>query len=255
MNKTLIFIFLPVLIFMFSCKSETESNNSNDSSKNSSDIKDDFNKEYLMPKVLDYEQKKESLIFDGFYPIGWSKDGKFAYIVEPVDEGSGFYFFKFMIVDFNNAQVVWKWEINESDKIETGNIAEIWEKHNSKFSEELRKNKIIQSDTHRIDTFPINILGKQYDYKQELKFSKDDIGFGFDIVAFAKNYLIIDKTQKLIISQQDYQDDIILKHKASGLIQSPDSKYLGVIISSERWGYEGPPNVVNFDIVGYKIVN
>ncbi|MGH9908572.1 MAG: hypothetical protein ACRD8U_23685 [Pyrinomonadaceae bacterium] len=28
----------------------------------------------------------KSYAVEGFYPIGWSKDGKFAYYLEPVDE-------------------------------------------------------------------------------------------------------------------------------------------------------------------------
>ena len=29
---------------------------------------------------------------ENFYPVGWSKDGKFAYYLEPVDEACGCYF-------------------------------------------------------------------------------------------------------------------------------------------------------------------
>lgn len=39
---------------------------------------------------------------ENFFPIGWSKDGKFAYYLEPVDEACGCYFGKLVIVDLKN---------------------------------------------------------------------------------------------------------------------------------------------------------
>ena len=52
----------------------------------------------------------QRLYTDGFYPIGWSRDGKFAYYVEPVDEECGCYFAELKIIDLQTDKVVWEFK-------------------------------------------------------------------------------------------------------------------------------------------------
>ena len=58
----------------------------------------------------DFEKDMADLEFleDKFYPIGWSKDGKFAYFVEPADEACGCYFGTFVIQDLKTDKVLWQ---------------------------------------------------------------------------------------------------------------------------------------------------
>lgn len=60
---------------------------------------EDVKERYFVPSELKYCPQSDEYLFDKFYPIGWSKDGHFAYITEPADEAAGLYFFKFRIQD------------------------------------------------------------------------------------------------------------------------------------------------------------
>src|SRR5205814_3361425 len=55
------------------------------------------------------------LIPESFYPIGWSKDGKFAYYYEPVDEACGCYFAHLVIQDMRTDKVLWEFKYNQDD--------------------------------------------------------------------------------------------------------------------------------------------
>jgi len=48
------------------------------------------------------------LLTESFYPIGFSKDGKFAYYVEPVDEACGCYFAKLIIQDLRTDKILFE---------------------------------------------------------------------------------------------------------------------------------------------------
>jgi hypothetical protein len=48
------------------------------------------------------------LYTEGFYPIGWSRDGKFAYYLEPVDEACGCYYAELVIQDLRTDEILWK---------------------------------------------------------------------------------------------------------------------------------------------------
>ena len=54
----------------------------------------------------------QGLSTDAFYPIGWSRDGKFAYYFEPVDEECGCYFAELAIMDLRTDKVLWHYKNN-----------------------------------------------------------------------------------------------------------------------------------------------
>src|SRR5260221_5318667 len=55
------------------------------------------------------------LIPEGFFPIGWSRDGKFAYYTEPVDEACGCYYANLVIQDLRTDKVIWEFKYNQDD--------------------------------------------------------------------------------------------------------------------------------------------
>ncbi|HUR97872.1 MAG TPA: hypothetical protein VMZ26_07335, partial [Pyrinomonadaceae bacterium] len=60
----------------------------------------------------------QRLYADGFYPIGWSRDGKFAYYSEPVDEDCGCYFAELTILDLRTDKVVWEFVNKPNDRLD-----------------------------------------------------------------------------------------------------------------------------------------
>src|SRR6185503_11701624 len=84
---------------------------------------------------------------ESFYPIGWSKDGKFAYYLEPVDEACGCYFGKLVIVDLKNDAVLWQFDYTSEDDEgrdlkKPKSLAALWAANRKLFSSKLNENKI-----------------------------------------------------------------------------------------------------------------
>jgi len=57
---------------------EITSDDTIDNSSNEAYVADD----YQIPDELIYNKQSDNFLIDKLYPIGWSKDGKFAYIIE-----------------------------------------------------------------------------------------------------------------------------------------------------------------------------
>ena len=119
---------------------------------------------YSIPKKLPLEQaaKRElrewwrtaarypGLVPEQLFPIGWSKDGKFAYYYEPVDEACGCYFARLVIQDMRTDKVLWEFKYNQDDDLDPktgdmlgqGDISKLWRKNAKLFSEKLREHGI-----------------------------------------------------------------------------------------------------------------
>ena len=97
---------------------------------------------YSCPSELKFCPQSSEYLYEKFYPIGWSKNGLFAYIIEPVDEAAGQYFFKFVIRNMINDKEVWSW--TPDDEPETGNVRQMWKDYGMTFTGKLNEYKIIQ---------------------------------------------------------------------------------------------------------------
>jgi hypothetical protein len=75
----------------------------------------------LMLKGDENEVKEEEtgqLLREKFYPIGWSKDGKFAFLVEPPDEACGCYFAHLVIQDLLTDKILWERKYEGEEAVE-----------------------------------------------------------------------------------------------------------------------------------------
>src|SRR5262249_9281423 len=95
-----------------------------------------------------------------FFPIGWSKDGKFAYYVEPIDEACGCYFGKLVIVDLKTDAVLWQFdysseETDESRTKKPKSLRALWNVNRKLFSSKLTENNIEPQSLMRVLPFPI----------------------------------------------------------------------------------------------------
>jgi hypothetical protein len=63
---------------------------------------------YLREQATDFYRQRpfDQLVPESFYPIGWSRDGNFAYYLEPVDEACGCYFAQLFILDLKTYRIL-----------------------------------------------------------------------------------------------------------------------------------------------------
>jgi hypothetical protein len=228
-----------------SCKTDS-STKSDNNPENDTEIVE--TKNFTVPTELEYSNHdKMTFLYDKFYPVGWSETGLFAYVTEIADEGSGYYFFKISIQNMINDKIEWEWEPSYN---EDGNLDSIWKENLTKINEKLNEYKIIQKTDFVLGLTSFTYLNKQYNLKifTETEKNKD---FGFDIIKSTKVYLSSPQLgTKTIYDYKEEDYSMLLGQIIAGYIQSPFEDRIAVIIKNERWGYEGPPNLIYFTIVG-----
>lgn len=236
------FIFL---IITFACKS-------NDRNDSESSEQDSFEaQEYSQPKSeITYSDRLENRLYDRLFFIGWSKDGKVAYIKEPADEATGFYFFTLIIKDVENGQELFEWVIDEKDEQHKGDLKQTWENNLELFSRELNKHKIYPNEAD-IRAFPVNIDGRHYSLDHNISYEKHEY-FPFDVVSRAEIVLLSEQQNAQMIFSKDYEADLKLGVKATHCILSPYSKHALLAVAQEQRGYEGPPHLIRLQVSGFK---
>jgi hypothetical protein len=194
-------------------------------------------------------------LIDKFYPIGWSKDGKFAYYLEPVDEACGCYFGKLVIVDLKNDAVLWQFDYTSEDDEERGpkkpeSLAALWTANRKLFSSKLNENNIEPQRPVRVLPFPINYKTERVAPVLSVErkpMSEADRIYGD--VARARVQLTSRKGKKTVLDQE-YSEAKPLYVGIVGYLKSPLEPRVAIILVEIYRGYEGPPHVGAVRIVG-----
>ncbi len=213
----------------------------------------DKNTEYFFPKEVIYDNRKENLIKDVFYPIGWSSDGAFAYIVGYMGEGNGFNYFDIYIQNLNTSTILFHWEYNDDGRAENAKI--IWQKNYNTFRNELIKYQIVQTQDYKIENTTFNYKNNEYSAKIDYKTQKEKY-YGFDAVKETNITLVSNQLgNKNIYNKVENETLIFLKAQLAGAIVSPLSDCIAVIHSVEQKGWEGPPNLIHIKIAGANLIS
>ena len=203
--------------------------------------------DYSLPVELNYLEKSGDFLIDKIYPIGWSKDGKFAYITEPADEGSGFYLFELVVFDAVNNKIAWSWKPEDSEE---GNLSTTWKKNYSLFKEKLNEYQIEQDDNIELKKGKTTFKGNEYQLVLDTK-TETDPDFGFDLIKEIKITIISPElgTKEIYNSKTD-EYSMYIGAFVPGYILSPYNGRIVVLCQLEQAGYEGPPNIVFFQLIG-----
>ena len=207
---------------------------------------------YVEEKTYEYEGREyPQYIVDKFYPIGWSKDGKFAYIEEPADEAVGAYFFEFHILDLATGEEFFSWKPEEAP--ETGDITQMWNDHKDMFTQKLSQAGIIQQKEFKLDGLDVPYIGQNQKVWMETTMDEDENGFSSGNVV--KELQVFQGTQqdnKVIFQKTHVQYDLVLDESLAGVIKSPYQNLGGAMVIYMARGYEGPPHVYHFYFLGVK---
>ena len=207
-----------------------------------------FGREYVYP----------ALIGETFFPIGWSKDGKFAYYTEPVDEACGCYYAKLVIQDLRTDKVAWRFDYEQGGQdennrsTEPGNIRELWKKNQKLFSKKLAENGIVASRSAMLGkTFTVG--GKTYTANLVEKLGKNP-DEGYRRVNYYTVTLSTPKlgSKKLFTSEDHSKAEywFMLNAGLIGVLKSPYENRVAIIAIEVKRGYEGPPHTGDIQIVG-----
>ncbi len=243
MNIKNLFLFILGIIFLFSCRTPT-TKEEKDSDSTVVPLQEIVTQDYSPPKELVYPRETKNILYDKFFPVGWSKNGKFAYFVEPADEARGIYILELVIKNINNEKIEFVWKPQEENA--EGNFKTIWEKNYALFKTELNKHQIIQQNSFVLGKNSFTFNNKQFSIKLETK-TKNNPDYGFDVIV--GTYVSLEKQNegaKMLYQYEERNYSTVLNAWVNGYFPSPYADKIIVLGSSERCGYEGPPNVITF---------
>ena len=217
-----------------------------------------------MPKALSYaiEPKGKSFanpIFADLYPLGWSRDGKFAYVKLPANEACC-QRFDVYIQDMRTGKILWKWDFEDTEK-KNISLAQVWKKNKALFTRQMNKYQVDPVAYSKLENFPLKTNEASYNF-QLSNTSFFDSGFNMIMLKGSSIYEKINgKGQKKIYSknyaealspeQPNTQFSMIISNKIRGYLLSPYENRIVILYSTEIRGYEGPPNMIDVELIGY----
>jgi hypothetical protein len=192
---------------------------------------------------------------ENFYPVGWSRDGKFAYYIEPVDEACDCYFGKLVIVDLKNDKTVWQFDYTSEDETENSKkpktLAALWAANRKLFSAKLNENKMEPQRVAGVLPFPVIYKADRVTANLNVErkpVSKEDRIYGD--VARVRVELNSRQNGRKTVLDEKYSEAMPLYVGMIGYPKSPLEPRVAIVLVEIYRGYEGPPHVGNVKIAG-----
>lgn len=201
---------------------------------------------------------KYGCIEDAIRPVGWSNDGKFAYLIEEAFEAVNNYKLRLFIQDMETDEILAEksWEASEQagwTEEQDFDFNEVWAKERATFVGLIAEHKIQEGLGTKLLPLPYQLEGRSYQVENRDILSRSDYT-GNDIVS--KHELIAVATglgQKRIANQTFGKYDLVQATHVLGVFKSPFEDRIAVLDAAEYRGYEGPPNVLKFKMVGCQL--
>lgn len=196
------------------------------------------------------------MVAESFYPIGWSRDGKFAYYTEPVDEACGCYFAKLFILDLKTDSVLWSFDfqgdLTDQDKMRKSpnDRVTLWRTKRKEFSDKLSEYGIEPQARFPVLSLPAFYKGDQLRTTLTIVENTDEESRPFGIVSNATLRLISKRYGEKTLFDTSYADAKPLDMKVLAYSKSPYEERIAIILIEVHRGWEGPPHTGHVKIAG-----
>lgn len=213
----------------------------------------------LLPKTFDHysgDDPATQLLFSGFYPIGWSRDGKFAYISEPPDEACGCYLLRVVIQDLKTDKILWSHNyvsaepetalVKSTKSTAAEDLQQFWHINAKVLQKKFRQYGIQQSGPLTLKTGTIADGDDKLRFHIETKKSDDD-----DMLTYVRLDVISQSRGKKTVYEKDRGSASgYYAASAIGWLPSPYERRIAVVLAEVRRGWEGPPHVISYRLIG-----
>jgi len=211
---------------------------------------------FLKPQKIDlpiYSKLNENNISEQIYPIGWSPDGKFAFLARGANEASDFERIEFYIQDMVTDKIICALaskDINAKTSEDTTIIDWGWDDLKLQIAEKLNNNNIKQIREFDIMPLPIkknkNIIDIKILNKTELRKFYEDTCISESSIQIKIN----NQFSKTIFSEKHKEYLRPLTNQIVGYFKSPYEQRVAFIYLTEYPGYEGVPTVLGVRFIG-----
>lgn len=207
------------------------------------------------------QEAYHKLEIDGFFPVGWSRDGKFAYYVEPVDEACGCYFAELRIQDLRTDTILWEFKNDPEKRVDKDgapledDIRKLWKRNQKLFTARLNQYGIVPTAPFSLLPRNFSSMGKMYTARLTATKSNDEDGL--DRVKSVSLEFSSPPLGRKNLYKADYSGDMFtspLDVAVAGAFKSPYENRAAIIIINVQRGWEGPPHTVDIRIAGADLV-
>lgn len=188
-----------------------------------------------------------------FYPLGWSGDGKFAYAIEPPDEAVGSYFLNIYIQDLVTDKLLWKQEYQSEPESTVGaqSFAAYWSENEKTIKAQFEKYAIVETKQTNLMVGPIAYENDRLSYQVEKKL-KGQPDFGNTAMVTEYQVQVRSATRgSKVVHKEIYTKPIsVLDVDVIGYLQGSDPERAALLVSGVQRGWEGPPHITWFKVIG-----
>ena len=213
----------------------------------------DVQRRAFYSKPVELKLGRLSQLGERFYPIGWSRDGKFAYIVEPADEACGCYFAKLVIKDLKTDTVLWDFDYESTAFDEKDNkpksLPAFWRSNRTLFSKKLREYKISQKEGFALQPFPALYQGDELTARLSLE-RNGQAWLKEAVSAIRLQVNSKRRGKKTVYEKTNVAGSMILEVMVLGYLRSQFEPRVALVLIEVHRGYEGPPSVAKINIIG-----
>ncbi|MGW8169565.1 MAG: hypothetical protein ACWGHH_06140 [Sulfurovaceae bacterium] len=212
-----------------------------------------FLKEYAFSNNCEHEY---AVIESQIYPLGWSKDGKFAYIIVHANEAEDSSRIEFLVQDMVSDSIVFSMKIENEDD---NHLVRSMQSKQNDIDNFLAKFSIVRTQ-NKLTEFPaqdgVNIvdISKQASYQTNPEFSNNE-KFLSDIMISLNSM----KDYKVSKTKVLYRKNLSKTHTYDmyvvGYIKSPFENRIAIVASRVVRGFEGAPHISKIDMIGARIDN
>lgn len=195
-----------------------------------------------------------------FAPIGWSRDGKFAYIAELSSDAMGhcpneLAYFIWVVQDMINDRILWdsgkEYKEGLPEALARAEMVEIfrWELANrmAGYRQHLNRNGIVINSDIRLGKFPLLCNGSEY--RAFIVDCKRGSKYGFD-ETFITGYGVVMAKDSLGKTIGRYPDSCLLDLRIAGYFKSPFEPRIALVVCDVMRGFEGLPHSVTPRFIG-----
>ncbi|MBX3281535.1 MAG: hypothetical protein KF756_03570 [Acidobacteria bacterium] len=206
-----------------------------------------FGTEFSFPQLLSAK----------FYPIGFSRDGKFAYAYEPVDEACGCYFANIVIQDLKTDKTLWELDFDQGELMDgkgemlpIDTLPKVWKYKSKLINSKLREHKIVAGNLSMVRA-DFDHARRSFAVSLDIERGTDDV----DISRITKATVSLTASgigSKVVFSSS--YDKVLfinpLDASVLGAVKSPYEDRIAILLIEVRRGYEGPPHITQIKIIG-----
>lgn len=210
---------------------------------------------YNIPRQIAYSfpsSNTTNYIPKEFYPIGWSRNGKFAFLFIPANEASDCNYAELVIQDMVTDEIVYRKNSREYCDGNEPLFSRAWNDLSPIITPVLNQFQIEQVGGITINQLPYLYNGNRYDFHLYNR-TENYYDYGQTIAAASVISLKVNGVLGKKVYGKTYGSSGPLYNGVVGYLKSPFENRIAAFYALEYRGYEGPPNVIDFELIGCMI--